>query len=161
MINVIETKHAFLAICLVGLAFIGFMVINQNHASATSFGGTAAAGCGAGGCTVPAAGSQAGGAPAANTQNGAPGLQVVSVRAQSSGGYDHPTLQVKAGQPVEFDFSADPGSGCGRQIIIDGVGVNLVSNNGETKSATFTLSAPGQYRYHCGMNMFRGVLTAT
>lgn len=160
----IETKHAFLAICLAALAFIGFMVVNQNHASATTLGGTAAQNCGAGGCAVPAAGSSSGSAPAADAQNAAPGsaagLQVVSVHANAYA-YDQPSVTVKSGQPVRFDFSADPASGCGRQIIVDGVGVNLVSRNGETVSATFTPPSPGQYKYHCGMNMFRGVLTAT
>ncbi len=90
-------------------------------------------------------------------------LQVVSVRALSSGGYDNPSPTVQAGVPVRFDFSADPGSGCGRQIIIDGLSsrVSLISRSGETVSATFTPPTPGQYRFHCGMNMFRGVLTAT
>ena len=88
-------------------------------------------------------------------------VQEVAVRALASGGYDNPTVAVKAGQAVKFDFSADPRSGCGRQLIIDNVGVNLVSRNGETVSATFTPKTPGQYNFHCGMNMFRGVLVAT
>ncbi len=158
----IGPKHAFMAICILALAFVGFMVFNQNHVSATALGSGASAGCEAGRCPLPATGSLSGGlGNDANAAAPAAGLQVVSVRAQSSGGYDHPAVSVKAGQPVRFDFSADPGSGCGAQIIIDGVGVNLISRNGATVSATFTPPAPGQYPYHCGMNMFRGVLTAT
>ncbi|MFA6489401.1 MAG: cupredoxin domain-containing protein [Candidatus Micrarchaeia archaeon] len=88
-------------------------------------------------------------------------VQEVAVRALASGGYDNPTVNVKAGLPVKFDFSADPRSGCGRQLIIDNVGVNLVSRNGETVSATFTPKTAGQYNFHCGMNMFRGVLVAS
>jgi plastocyanin domain-containing protein len=88
-------------------------------------------------------------------------LQVVRVHASSSG-YDNPSPVVNAGQAVRLDFSADSSAGCGRQLILDGVGtsVNLVSRNGQTVSATFTPPSPGQYRFHCGMNMFRGVLTA-
>jgi len=90
-------------------------------------------------------------------------LQVVSVHALSTGVYDNPQLTVKAGVPVRLDFTAEPGSGCGAQLILDGVGtrVNLVSRNGQTVSATFTPPKPGRYAYHCGMNMFRGVLIAT
>ena len=95
-----------------------------------------------------------------NGQVGGGELQTVSVRALPSGVYDKPTVTVKAGQPVRFDFTAEPGSGCGAQLIIDKVGVNLVSRNGQTVSATFTPPSPGQYPYHCGMNMFRGVLVA-
>ncbi|MEM2138343.1 MAG: cupredoxin domain-containing protein [Candidatus Anstonellaceae archaeon] len=86
-------------------------------------------------------------------------VQVVSLRGTPYG-YDKSRISVKAGQPVKFDFSADPASGCGRQVIIDNVGVNLVSRNGETVSATFTPPAPGIYKYHCSMNMFRGELVA-
>ncbi|MFH1095455.1 MAG: cupredoxin domain-containing protein [Candidatus Micrarchaeota archaeon] len=90
----------------------------------------------------------------------APVVQEIRLHAGAYG-YDNPVLYVKAGQPVKFDFSADASAGCGRQVIIDGVGVNLISRNGETVSATFTAPKPGQYAYHCGMNMFRGVLTAS
>ncbi|GEM_PF-2553067 len=86
-------------------------------------------------------------------------VQQVTLRATPYG-YDNPTIRVKAGQPVKFDFSADPQSGCGRQVIIDNVGINLVSKNGETVSATFTPPKPGTYKFHCSMNMFRGELIA-
>lgn len=87
-------------------------------------------------------------------------LQVVAIHANPYGGYDNPTVTVKAGQPVRLDFSADPRAGCGRQIIVDNVGVNLVSRNGETVSATFTPPRPGNYAFHCSMNMFRGMMVA-
>ena len=87
-------------------------------------------------------------------------VQVVSLHA-SAYGYDKNSISVKAGQPVRLDFSAEPNSGCGRQVIIDNVGVNIVSRNGETVSATFTPQAPGVYRFHCSMNMFRGELIAS
>ncbi|MDE1797903.1 MAG: cupredoxin domain-containing protein, partial [Candidatus Micrarchaeota archaeon] len=90
-------------------------------------------------------------------QTGASGAQVVFVRAEIYG-YDHPALQVKSGQPVEFHFSASPLAGCGRQLILDGFNVNLVSQSGEDEVATFTPASPGTYAYHCGMNMFRGTL---
>ncbi|HIH18841.1 TPA: hypothetical protein HA225_02590 [Candidatus Micrarchaeota archaeon] len=95
-------------------------------------------------------------------QLGQPGgeVQVVSLHA-SAYGYDKNTISVKAGQPVRLDFSAEPNSGCGRQVIIDNVGVNMVSRNGETVSATFTPPAPGVYKFHCSMNMFRGELIAS
>lgn len=85
--------------------------------------------------------------------------QVITLRGTPYG-YDKSRIDVKAGQPVRLDFSADPRSGCGRQIIVDNVGVNLVSKNGETVSATFTPPSPGVYKYHCSMNMFRGELVA-
>ena len=144
----VSEKHAFVAVAVIVAAFMGFLLISGSHASSQP-------------------GQQAGGAKGIASPGGpqapAAQLQKVSVRALASGGYDNPSPTVKAGEPVKFDFSADPGSGCGRQLIIDGLGVNvnLISQNGQAVSATFTPPAPGQYRFHCGMNMFRGVLTAT
>jgi len=140
----VNEKHMFVAAAVLVVAFMGFLAMSGN------IGGGNSAGAQAG---VPVAASAAG-----QQQVQA---QEVEVRALASGGYDNPTVIVKAGVPVKFDFSADPNAGCGRQIIIDNVGVNLVSRNGETESATFTPQTPGQYRFHCGMNMFRGVLVAS
>lgn len=85
------------------------------------------------------------------------GFQVVSVHAGSYG-YDHAQLQVKAGEPVEFHFSAGADAGCGRQLILDGFGVNLISRSGEDQVARFTPTSTGRFSYHCGMNMYRGEL---
>ena len=141
----VNEKHMFVAAAVLVVAFMGFLAMSGNIGGRNSAGAQAAA-------QVPAS---AGGQPSGGQ------VQEVEVRALASGGYDNPTVNVKAGVPVKFDFSADPNAGCGRQIIIDNVGVNLVSRNGETESATFTPQNPGQYKFHCGMNMFRGVLVAS
>jgi len=85
-------------------------------------------------------------------------VQLVAIRALSNGYYDKQEITVKAGIPVKLDFSAEPQAGCGRQFILDGFNVQLISKTGETESATFTPTAPGDYAYHCGMNMWRGVM---
>ncbi|MEK6954402.1 MAG: cupredoxin domain-containing protein [Candidatus Micrarchaeota archaeon] len=85
--------------------------------------------------------------------------QVIDIRALGSGVYDKPKVTVKAGVPVKLRFSADQNSGCGRQLMMPDYGVSLVSRNGETVEATFT-PQKGSHAYRCGMNMFRGVLTA-
>ncbi len=125
----------------------------------------AAGSCGGsgGGCGCGARlGARPANAPPAATpppvQTGASGAQLVSVRAETYG-YDHPAIQVEANKPVEFHFSADPNAGCGRQLILDGFNVNLVSQGGAEQVATFTPTAPGTYNFHCGMNMWRGTLT--
>src|SRR3989344_7304183 len=79
--------------------------------------------------------SNAGAAPIQTSSGNA---QKVSVRALNTGFYDKLEVRVKAGTPVEFSFSADPDSGCGRQLLIPEFGVEFVSKNGETKTATFT-----------------------
>lgn len=85
-------------------------------------------------------------------------VQEVFVRATSAGVYDKPSLVVKKGVPVKFNFSADPQSGCGKQVLVPAFGVNLLSRNGETVFATFLPQKEGKYEFHCGMKMFRGTI---
>ena len=87
-------------------------------------------------------------------------MQKVSVHALNTGFYDKTEVTVKAGQPVEFTFSADEDSGCWRQLLIPKFGVSLISKNGESHTVTFTPKQPGIYEYHCGMKMFNGKLIA-
>lgn len=139
----VNEKQLFIVVGILVLGFVGFMLADSgNRPDYSSMPIDESIPIGTG--TSP---------PSAN-------VQVVSLHAYASG-YDKPQLQVKAGSPVRLDFSADANAGCGRQLIMRDFGVNLVSKNGETVSASFTPPSPGQYRFSCAMNMFRGVLVAT
>lgn len=152
----VNEKHMFALAALLMLAFVGFMFANSGSRNS----GAGAVEENVSGAdhpidtTIPETKSPPQSSPPSTE------TQVVKLHA-SAYGYDRPSITVKAGQPVLFQFSADANAGCGRQVIIDNVGVNLVSRNGETVSATFTPPSPGQYGFHCGMYMFRGVLIAT
>ncbi|MCX6770579.1 MAG: cupredoxin domain-containing protein [Candidatus Micrarchaeota archaeon] len=169
-------KYAFAGIALLAVAFAAFVVMgsgahaagdNANPAyalqaqpSGSAQSGSAASGAPAAGL-AGLAGGQTGAAPS-GIQPGAAGqaigaTQEVSLTATSSG-YDKTEIRVKAGVPVHFSFTAN-GAGCCSLVIIDKVGVQL-SSSGNTVDATFTPPAPGNYPYHCGMNMCRGVLIA-
>ncbi len=143
----VNEKHLLIIVGLLVLGFVGFMVADSGNRIKQSGEGMPIDE------SIPINTGE-------GQQQSSGGVQQVSLHAGASG-YDKETINVKAGQPVKFDFSADANAGCGRQIIIDNFGVNMVSRNGETVSATFTPPSPGQYRFHCGMNMFRGVLIAT
>ena len=146
-------KYAFLGIAVLAITFAAFVFMGGGAHAATPDAQAAAQ-------TTGSTAGQAAAAPS-GTQSGSAGqaaaTQEVSLTATSSG-YDKTEIHVKAGVPVHFSFTAK-GAGCGSQLIIDKVGVNLVSS-GNTVDATFTPLAPGNYNYHCGMNMFRGVLVA-
>jgi len=86
----------------------------------------------------------------------APQVQDVYVKALSTGTYDKPEVAVQKGVPVRFHFSAESGAGCGRVLVMEEFGVNLVSRNGEEQVAEFTPQDVGTYEYHCGMHMFVG-----
>ena len=60
---------------------------------------------------------------------------------------------------MHFTFTAN-NAGCCAQLLIDKVGVQLISRNGQAMEATFTPPSPGNYPYHCGMNMCKGMLVA-
>ena len=152
-------KYAFAGLALLAVAFIAFVMMSGNSAQDISAhaidetvkptyeppvqqGGT---------------GAQTGNTTSPGTQAGA-ATQEVSLTATSSG-YDKTEIRVKAGVPVHFTFTAN-NAGCCAQLLIDKVGVQLVSRNGQAVDATFTPLAPGNYLYHCGMNMCRGTLVA-
>lgn len=152
-------KYAFAGLALLAVAFAAFVVMSGGHSTATgALSQQSGASAQSGNAAAAPSGSQAGTAAASGAAAaGAQATQEVSLTATSSG-YDKTEIHVKAGVPVHFSFTAN-GAGCGAQLIIDKVGVNLVSR-GNTVDATFTPPTPGNYPYHCGMNMFRGTLVA-
>jgi hypothetical protein len=92
-----------------------------------------------------------------NTTNEAEPQQV-SVIALGTGTYDKTQITVKKGIPVNFSFTAERSSGCGKALYIPEFNIRLVSGNGETKSAVFTPEKAGKFVYRCGMDMFHGEL---
>ena len=154
-------EYMFAAAVVVAIAFFGFMILDRgaqdisSHQIDESAKPTYEAPPQQAGTGSAASGSQ----PSGGTTGQAAAVpQEVSLNAGPSG-YDKTEIRVKAGVPVHFSFTAN-GAGCCAQLLIDKVGVQLISRNGEAVDATFTPPAPGNYPYHCGMNMCRGVLVA-
>jgi hypothetical protein len=81
-------------------------------------------------------------------------VQDVSIRALADGTYDKREIDVKAGIPVKLRFSADPDAGCGRSMVIFGLGLSTVSRSGEESDLEFIPTAPGRYEISCGMRMW-------
>ena len=150
-------KYAFAGLALLAVAFAAFLVLGGSaHSTNENANPAYETPAQQSGASVQAGGAAAApGAQAGSSGTAAP--QEVSLTATSSG-YDKKEIRVKAGVPVHFSFTAN-GAGCCSYLIIDKVGVQL-SSSGNTVDATFTPPAPGNYPYHCGMNMCRGVLVA-
>jgi plastocyanin domain-containing protein len=70
------------------------------------------------------------------------------------GKYDTNEVTVKKGVPVRLHFSADSDAGCGRLLVIYGLGVRLVTKPGEEAVTEFTPDKTGEFQYSCGMRMF-------
>lgn len=115
-----------------------------------------------GGVVVFAGGAQAApvqvGASAGQAAGGAAqaqDVQDVYIRALANGAYDTQEISVKKGVPVRLHFTAEPNAGCGRMLVIYGLGVEAVSRSGEEQVVEFTPEEEGTYEYNCGMRMWR------
>ncbi len=94
----------------------------------------------------------------AQTAQTADGIQSIDVTVD--GGYSPDQIVVQVGQPVRLNFLRKDPSSCLEQIILPDFNkaVDLPLN----QEATIEVVPPkaGNYTFHCGMNMFRGTLTA-
>ncbi|WP_083305525.1 cupredoxin domain-containing protein [Moorena producens] len=74
------------------------------------------------------------------------------------GGYMPDRIVVQAGQPVRLNFFRQDPSSCLEKVLLPDFhkAVDLLVN--QTTSVEFTPEKPGIYTFHCGMNMFRGVV---
>lgn len=113
-----------------------------------------AGGCGCGG--LIASGTKGNGSPAASATAQQTGgvAQDIYLRALDTGVYDNMAITVKKGTPVRLHFTADPDAGCGRELVIYGLNVQAVSQNGEEDVVDFTPQDAGTYEYSCGMHMW-------
>lgn len=97
-----------------------------------------------------------GGGEVTAATTGAGGVQEVDVLVQ--GGYSPDRIEVAAGRLVRLNFRRQETNPCTEQLIMSDF--NIVRNlpYGETTMVEFTPSEPGDYIFHCGMNMVRGHL---
>ena len=74
------------------------------------------------------------------------------------GGYAPDRVVVQVGQPVRLNFFRKDPSSCLEKVLFPDFhqAADLVLN--QTTSVEFTPEKPGSYTFHCGMNMFRGVV---
>ena len=64
-------------------------------------------------------------------------------------------ITVQRGVPVEFNVGAVGEPGCGRQLIVRGLGINTIVHPGKVATLQFTPEKAGTYGINCGMNMMR------
>jgi plastocyanin len=150
-------KYMFMAAVVIAIAFFGFMLLGSGSAAQSFASNSGLQGISSHEIDESAKATVEPGAQPPSSGS-AQQAQEVALFAGPNG-YDKTEIRVKAGVPVHFTFTAN-GAGCCAQLLIDRVGVQLISRNGQTVDATFTPPSPGKYPYHCGMNMCRGVLVA-
>ena len=89
--------------------------------------------------------------------NGSAGgaAQDIYIRSLSDGTYDKQEVTVQKGVPVRLHFTADPNAGCGRQMVINGLNIKALSQNGEEDIVEFIPQQSGTFEYNCPMGMWK------
>ena len=96
--------------------------------------------------------------PAAPARTTGAGVQEVEVTVRSS--YIPDRIEVRAGQPVRIKFRRDEPNPCTDQVLFPDFGIVRDLQLGRETVVELTPPAPGEYAFHCGMNMVRGKLIA-
>ena len=94
----------------------------------------------------------------AQTAQAANGVQSVDVTVD--GGYSPDQIVVQAGQPVQLNFFRKDPSSCLEQIILPDFNKAVDLPLNQTATVEVVPEKAGDYTFHCGMNMFRGTMTA-
>ncbi len=94
----------------------------------------------------------------AQTAQTADGIQSVDVTVD--GGYSPDQIVVQAGQPVRLNFFRKDPSNCLEQIILPDFNKAVDLPLNQTATIEIVPEKAGDYTFHCGMNMFRGTMTA-
>ncbi len=84
-----------------------------------------------------------------------------SLKITVSGGYSPSSLTVPVNQPVTLTFLRTDPTSCLEELIIPDLKIKRTLPLNQPVSVTFTISRPGEYPFHCGMNMFHGQITAS
>lgn len=89
----------------------------------------------------------------------AEGVQEVEVTV--GGGYSPDRIEVAAGRPVRLTFVREEENPCTAELVFPGLGLVKDLPVGRPVTVEFTPTAPGEYPFHCGMNMVRGKVIVT
>ena len=82
------------------------------------------------------------------------GVQEAEVEVRSS--YSPDRIEVEAGRPVRLTFVRREANPCTEQVILPDFGIVKDLPVGRPVPVEFTPERPGEYPFHCGMNMVRG-----
>jgi soluble P-type ATPase/plastocyanin len=84
------------------------------------------------------------------------GAQEVRIRVK--GGYDPDVIVVKAGKPVKLHFYREEEASCSETVVFPDFAQSLRLPPFQTVTLELRPEEPGEYEFHCQMNMLRGKL---
>lgn len=88
----------------------------------------------------------------------ASGAQEVEVEVRSS--YVPDRIEAQAGRPIRIRFRRDDPNPCTAQVVFTDFGIVKDLPLGRETIIEVTPPKPGEYEFHCGMDMVRGKLIA-
>lgn len=77
------------------------------------------------------------------------------------GVYTPARIQVPLNQPLVLRFIREDASPCAEKVLFDDLDLSLELPLGQSTEVELTLKEPGEYHFHCDMQMYRGSLLAT
>ena len=80
------------------------------------------------------------------------------VDVEVRGAYSPDRIEVEAGRPVRLTFTRKEANACTAQVVFPDFGVVQDLPVGRPVPVEITPDRPGEYEFHCGMNMVRGRL---
>jgi plastocyanin domain-containing protein len=84
------------------------------------------------------------------------GVQEAQIEVRAS--YTPDRVEVVAGRPVRLTFVRREANPCTEQVILPEFGIVRDLPVGRPVAVEFTPTRPGEFEFHCGMNMVRGRL---
>lgn len=93
---------------------------------------------------------------AVQARTGSGGGQEVDVEVRGS--YSPDRVEVQAGKPVRLTFTRTEANVCTAQVVFPDFGIVKDLPVGRAVPVEITPTQPGEYEFHCGMNMVRGRL---
>ena len=89
-------------------------------------------------------------------RHSAGGAQEVEVEVRSS--YVPDRIEAEAGRPIRIRFRRDDPNPCTAQVVFPDFGIVKDLPLGREVAVEVSPPQPGEYEFHCGMNMVRGKL---
>lgn len=84
-----------------------------------------------------------------------PGSVLINVNMT---GFDPPSIEAKAGQPVRLAFFRPNEANCGREVVFPSLGIRKQLPPGQTVVVDITPTKSGSLGFECGMKMLKGQL---
>ncbi len=83
-----------------------------------------------------------------------------NIKVTVSGGYSPSTMYVPVNRPVKLTFLRTDPNSCLEELVIPDLKIKKVLPLHSPVTVTLTVSQPGDYPFHCGMNMYHGRIVA-